>query len=58
MKKQRWRWTKIPKKHLDRYFCSGCGKRLDTRDKYAMRYGFCDVYCGYTTYGLSARDFY
>jgi hypothetical protein len=51
MKKQRWRWTK----HV--HHCSGCDDRLDTRDSYSMRYGFCSVSCGYETYGLSWRDF-
>jgi hypothetical protein len=52
MKKQRWRFTK------EYHYCSGCDKRLDMKDTYMRRYGFCDMYCGYTTYGLSWRDFY
>lgn len=51
MKKQRWRWTKKVRK------CSGCYRRLDTRDKYAMTFGFCDVNCGMDTFGLDWSDF-
>ncbi|QOV08343.1 Zn-ribbon domain containing protein [Bacillus phage Kirov] len=52
MKKQRWRFTKVCE------FCTGCGKQMDARDAYAMRYGFCGVSCGYITFGMSWRDFY
>lgn len=51
MKKQRWRFTKNIRE------CSSCGCRIDTRDKYAMTYGFCGVGCGMDTFGLSWSDF-
>ena len=38
-------------------YCSGCGDELDLGDEYSMRYGFCSVSCGMTTFGLSWRDF-
>jgi hypothetical protein len=54
MKKQRWRFTKGSPRD---WYCSGCGTKLDPKDRYAQRYGFCDVYCGYETFGLSVSDF-
>ncbi|UGO50984.1 hypothetical protein PQE70_gp131 [Bacillus phage vB_BanS_Nate] len=52
MKKQRWRFTKVYET------CTGCGKQMDARDTYSMRYGFCRVSCGLTTFGMTWRDFY
>lgn len=54
MKKQRWRFTKIP---FEFWFCSGCGEKLNPKDRYHRRFGFCDRECGYTTFGLSWSDF-
>lgn len=54
MKKQRWRFTKV----TERSFCTGCYKLLDLRDPYQRRFRFHNVSCGYTTFGLSWRDFY
>jgi len=59
MRKQRWRFTKYSPRDLEFLLeCSGCGDKLDRRDSYSRRYGFCSVGCGMTTYGLSWSDFY
>lgn len=52
--------TKDGKRHFTKIKreCSGCSEILDMRDTYHRQYGFCNMYCGWGTFGLSARDFY
>ena len=38
--------------------CQECGAKLNKKDEYQMKYGFCNVHCGYKLFGLSPRDFY
>lgn len=38
--------------------CSGCGDKLNLKDLYSYKYGFCCVNCGTRTFGLSWSDFY
>lgn len=46
-KNKRYMFTKIP------IFCEQCRERMELRNGYQVKYGFCDVSCGNRLYGLT-----
>lgn len=46
-KNKRYMFTKIP------IYCEQCRERMEPRNRYQVKYGFCDIHCGNRLYGLT-----